>query len=250
MRYRTWYQSAEEKYSPRVCPATPPPPFAPRAAILPSPCLATVRALPSSAFASCRAVARSLRRRRIPAVVLPGGPYEPRAPSLRRRRVPATPPPSSVVATLSLPCLAVALPGHRAHPTNSAVAPRLALSSRLTLPCSAPVRPALPAVILSPPCLQQPCCSPTTAAALLPCHPDARGEYFSTPSSCLHHPAAALPSRRPADVAWLISPCCITRPPCYRCAPLSCHWGSLLLRVTCLAVSTHIPWPSVRLHSC
>ena len=180
-RYRTWYQSARRKYSPRVAlrrrrPQAPPPPSAPRAAILPPSCLATVRALPRPAFASRRAVAGSLRRRRIPAVVLPGGPCKPRAPSLRRRRISATPSSSSAVAILQWSCLAVALPGHREHPTESAVASRapsfvvptnVALQ-RPGLSCPACYLPILlsscpacssPAVALPPPlpcCLAQP----------------------------------------------------------------------------------------------
>ena len=214
MRYLTWYQSAEEKYSPRVCPATPPPSsaaasFCAAATILTSPCLATVHALPRPAFASRRAVARSLRRRRVPAVVLPGGPCEPRAPFLRLRRVPATPPPSSAVAALPLPCLAVALPGHRAHPTDSAVASRLALSFRLTSRCFAlPPRPgsSCPA-----------CCHPAAAAAL----PIA----IALPGG---RPARSQLGRRPAVGIILLLPCppgrpAIAAPRCLATGALSCY---------------------------
>ena len=259
VRYRTWYQSAEEKYSPRVCPATPP---------------------PSSAAASFCAA------RRHPAVTLPGHRARPTAlcicVSPCRRAVPATSPcpgrrpawrslrtTSTIPATPSCPCDAAALK-RRCYPAVALPGGRPAWPPRA--PYRLCRRAAPSSVVPTDVALQRPgsscpaCCHPITAlpaAALLSpyhrrcpanCHRPARRSPCSItapPSSCSrYHPAVALPSRRPADIAWLLSPWCITRPPCYRRAPLPCHWGSLLLRLTCLAVSTHIPWPPVRLHNC
>ena len=232
------------------------------AAVLPSPCLATVRpyraphlrlAGPSrgpcdvvvSLPSSCLTVPANHERRPCDAIV-----------SLRRRH-PQAP---------SLPCCCpqpgFALSGgrhawplrapYRVHPP-SRLSPRLALSSRLTSRCSAlPPCPgsSCPACchpIGSPCCLpsllfavvpyRQPCCRPAAAN----CHRPARRSPCSItapPSSCSRdHPAVALPSRRPAAIARLLSSCCITRPPYYCRSPLSCHCGSLLLRVDSYSVA-------------